>query len=90
MKPAEPTDAQLLERVMRSIRFVRGSYPGANDPRWLLVSRLFALGSTSASELCRRFGLDPDEPIKQGWSEGTARRYTADGVEVTLGSTPLV
>jgi hypothetical protein len=28
--------------------------------RWTAVMSVFCVGSTKASELCRRFGLDPD------------------------------
>lgn len=46
------TDAELVERA------VRGAKGG---PRWVAVKKAFAVGSTSAHNLCRRFGLDPDE-----------------------------
>lgn len=53
------SDAELLERVVRS----RGR--GRKGPRWARVSRLFCLGSTCASQLCRRFGMDPEESVGQ-------------------------
>jgi len=31
-------------------------------PRWSWVARIFGVGSTSASQLCRHFGFSPDEP----------------------------
>lgn len=36
-------------------------------PRWSLVKSVFGLGNGSARDLCRRFGLDPDEML--GWGE---------------------
>lgn len=56
-------DEKLLERA------VRGSRTKVRDqrrkhPRWVHVADTFALGSTFAHQLCRRFGLDPDEPVK--------------------------
>ena len=32
-------------------------------PRWAVVMALLGLGSTSANELCIRFGVDPDEIV---------------------------
>jgi hypothetical protein len=31
--------------------------------RWYITAELFGLGSTSAIQLCRDFGFDPDEKI---------------------------
>lgn len=31
--------------------------------RWIAVRDVFAVGSTSAVALCRRFGVDPNETI---------------------------
>lgn len=57
-------DAALIERALRS---ARNRHPEERDrtvigPRWAAVSEAFACGSTLARGLCRRFGLDPDEP----------------------------
>jgi hypothetical protein len=54
-------DAKLLERAVRGARPNR---PGRH-PRWVAVVDTFALGSTYATQLCRRFGLDPDEQVKR-------------------------
>jgi hypothetical protein len=48
--------AEAFDLVERAVRNAR--QPG---PRWCAVKATFALGSTRATELCRRFGLDPDE-----------------------------
>lgn len=52
------TDAELLERAVRNA----GRY-SVEKQRWVAVSHAFGVGSTSARELCRRFGLDPDETV---------------------------
>lgn len=36
-------------------------------PRWSHVGAIFGLGSNSARELCRRFGVDPDEHVGDDW-----------------------
>ncbi len=59
-------DAELLGRVVRSLR------AKADYPRWTAISHAFALGSTYSAQLCRRFGVDPNEVrpkrkrVKQG------------------------
>ena len=53
-KECGDSDKGLVERAVRN-----ASLPG--QPRWVAVKRTFAVGSTSAHALCRRFGLDPDE-----------------------------
>ncbi len=52
------TDSDLVERAIRN---VRPSFNG--NPRWVAVRDLFAVGSTSATSLCKRFDLDPDEEL---------------------------
>lgn len=53
------------ELLRRSVRFLmrrgRGRY---RAPLWSVVSKHFALGSGYSCELCRRFGLDPDQMVK--------------------------
>lgn len=57
-----PTDEQLLFRAVKAAR--SDEYrKGVQHCRWVAVRDLFGLGSTSASDLCRRFGLDPDECV---------------------------
>lgn len=56
---ADISDDELLRRAVRGARN-RGRGKG---PRWLAVSERFALGSTFSHQLCRRFGLDPDEQV---------------------------
>ena len=46
--------------VLRALRNLR---PRVACPRWAAVSDGFGLGSTYSQELCRNFGLDPNEQI---------------------------
>lgn len=54
-------DNELLGRAVRTARARGRGYM----PRWVGVSEAFALGSTYSQQLCRRFGLDPDERVKR-------------------------
>jgi hypothetical protein len=54
-------DSDLLQRAVRECRRGRGR---AKVILWSKVADRFALGSTYSAELCRRFGLDPDEMVK--------------------------
>jgi len=58
------TDDDLLRRAVRAARVMRGDRRYAH-PRWVAVMALFALGSGYSQELCRRFGLDPDELVSR-------------------------
>jgi hypothetical protein len=51
-------DAKLISRAVRGARPRNGRVP-----RWSAVGEVFALGSTFSIQLCRRFGVDPDEQI---------------------------
>lgn len=55
-------DAELLQRAVRECRRGRGRH---KIVLWSKVSDRFALGSGYSIELCRRFGLDPDEMVKE-------------------------
>lgn len=57
-------DDELLRRAVRSARD-RGRRKGETHPRWTAVVDAFSLGSGFAAQLCRRFGLDPDEMVKR-------------------------
>ena len=54
-------DDELLRRAVLSARcaFNRGRHP-----RYTAVMWTFGLGSTYAKQLCRRFGLDPEEVVR--------------------------
>lgn len=53
-------DADLLCRAVRSSKPRRGSRKAV---RWSVVADRFGLGSTYAAQLCRRFGVDPNEMV---------------------------
>lgn len=54
-------DEDLLGRAVRECRRGRGRHKVI---LWSKVSERFALGSGYSAELCRRYGLDPDEMVK--------------------------
>jgi hypothetical protein len=56
-------DAKLLERAVRGARSTHKDRR-VKHPRWTHVADVFSLGSTYSCQLCRRFGLDPDELVK--------------------------
>lgn len=49
--------------VRRAVRNARPREVGIEVPRWSAIGETFGLGSTYATELCRRFGLDPHEQL---------------------------
>jgi hypothetical protein len=56
-------DSELLRRVVTNCR---AAVPKSRKHyRWVAVMEAFALGSGYSMELCRRFGLDPDEIVKR-------------------------
>lgn len=59
-----PADDDLVRRLVQHP-------PLSKDgplPRWSHVGHAFSVGSTTATLLCRRFGLDPDEQLGE-WPE---------------------
>ena len=54
-----PADDLLLRRAVFAVR----SKGRKKKPRWVLVKDAFMVGSTSATELCQRFGYDPEEVV---------------------------
>lgn len=57
-------DAELLSRaVTHCVDPDKGK--GVKHPRWVAVMATFLLSSGYSMELCRRFGLDPDEMVKR-------------------------
>lgn len=57
------SDSILLERAVKSARS-RSYRKGVKHPRWVAVMDAFSLGSTYSAQLCRRYGLNPDEEVK--------------------------
>lgn len=56
-------DNELLERIIRNL--YRRGRSREKLPLWSIVGDKFALGSGYASQLCRRFGLDPDQMVRR-------------------------
>lgn len=62
-----------LERLIE--RAVKYAPRESGVPRWSTIGRVFALGSTSAINLCRQFNVDPQKvvfmcPVCKRWHEG--------------------
>ena len=57
-------DADLLERAVRGAR-ANSVRKGEKHWRWVAVQEVFGLGCTYSHQLCRRFGLDPEEYVKR-------------------------
>ena len=55
-------DSELVGRVLKNLRRRRGRQ---KQPLWANVVDSFALGSTYAQQLCRKYGLDPDEQVRR-------------------------
>ena len=56
--PIPIPDSELIHRVISNAgRHVTPM------PRWGAITRLFAVGSTYAAQLCRDHGFDPDEQV---------------------------
>ena len=56
-------DNELLGRVLRNLQ--KRGRAREKLPLWSIVADKFALGSGYSCQLCRRFGLDPDEMVKR-------------------------
>lgn len=56
---AEYSPLKMVERAVRNARPHRTT----EAPRWVAVMDVFGYGSTTSTELCRRFGLDPYEKV---------------------------
>lgn len=56
-------DNELLGRVLRSLQ--KRGRSREKLPLWSIVADKFALGSTYSGQLCRRFGLEPDELVRR-------------------------
>jgi hypothetical protein len=55
------TDTDLVKSFLNGFR----CSAKAPNPLWAHVMQAFACGSTSAREICRRHGFDPDAKVKQ-------------------------
>lgn len=61
--PIHPTAFDDPGLVWRAVMNATKNPRAANHPRWVYMRDAFAVGSTVAKDICRRFGLDPDEDI---------------------------
>jgi hypothetical protein len=61
--PAERSVADIADRELVRRAVVSAGYGRKSGYRWARVSDTFALGSTYASQLCRRFDMDPDAKV---------------------------
>ena len=55
------TAEQLVKQAARFARPKKGK-----ALRWVVVRDLFSVGSTTATEICHKCGLNPDEVVKSG------------------------
>ncbi len=53
------------ELLRRAVKNARSRTSAGYQTRWSCVAECFLVGSTYAAELCRRFGLDPDEKVRR-------------------------
>ena len=51
-------DNELLGRAVRGCRSRRGKVP-----MWSAIADQFSLGSTYSHQLCRRYGVDPEQVV---------------------------
>lgn len=64
-EPKEFSESELIEFLGRAVKGARAHRKHrGKSPRWVAVMDTFALGSTYAHLLCRRFELNPDELVK--------------------------
>ena len=55
-------DVDLVRRAVMFCGQAMATPAGAGGvPRWMVVRELFQVGGHCAMQLCRRFGMDPDE-----------------------------
>jgi hypothetical protein len=67
-RPEWPIDAspeQTVRNVIRNCAIPAKSKRTKTEPRWVIVSRVTAHGSTYSAALCRWAGLDPDELVRK-------------------------
>ena len=62
--PEEISRSDLIDRAIRNAKN-GNKKKGIKHTRREAVMFVFALGSTHADDLCRRFGFDPEELVKR-------------------------
>lgn len=78
MPVSEVSDEDLVKRAVRN---ARPREIGIEVPRWSAIGEAFGLGSTYSIELCRRFGMDPHEPLTGPECAVCAESQVGDGQE---------
>lgn len=63
---------RLRELIKRAVEAPAGWQP--RQPRWSAVGCVFSVGSTTATNLCREFGVDPDDERPWADDEGDDQR----------------
>ena len=67
-KPEPPNTPPLgiddTELIRRAVMFAGTTSAAPDAPRWAVVRDLFQIGGGYAIRLCRRFGVDPDEALR--------------------------
>ncbi len=58
-------DELLLDRAIRDARDWSAASQ-SRHPRWIAVAATFAVSTSQAKKLCRRFGFDPEEIVDRG------------------------
>ncbi len=61
-----PSDTELLRRAITYAIPQRGQ---GDMPRWSCVGHVFSVGSTTATSLCKEFGVDPNEYLSGSYCE---------------------
>lgn len=61
--PTIHTDDQLLHRWLSNLKPIPER--GEARHRWAAVRDTFAIGATSAKQVCQRHGFDPDEWVRK-------------------------
>jgi hypothetical protein len=76
--PGPWTGRYSVESLMEyAIRFARNPSQTPR-PRWAIVRDMFGVGSTMATKLCERFGLDPHEDRPGMTCEACAQRVVEE------------
>jgi hypothetical protein len=45
--------------IMANVRHLLSGTKNLSTPNWVLATQIFAVGSTSANQVCREAGIDP-------------------------------
>ena len=62
MNEIESQERELIRRAIQNVQLKPDEH---TQPRWVLVKRLFACGSTTALFACNKYGFDPDYAVEK-------------------------